>query len=100
MRWEIEEDAPRRRQDDDETAANWSTRLRLVLPKLGEIDAQLRLQGNQISLAMHAGNAETRALLRTASATLRGQFDDAGLTLAAMGVDAVREEPTNGQAGQ
>jgi flagellar hook-length control protein FliK len=100
MRWEIEEDASQRRPDSEETAANWSTRLRLILPKLGEIDAQIRLQGNQISLAMHASDAETRALLRTASAALRGQFDNAGLTLAAMGVDAVREDKSDGQAGQ
>jgi flagellar hook-length control protein FliK len=98
MRWEIEEDASHRRQDGDETAENWSTRLRLILPKLGEIDAQIRLQGNQISLAMHADNADTRALLRTASAALRGQLDDAGLTLAAIGVDAVSQ--TDGQVGQ
>lgn len=100
MHWEIEEDTPRRRQGDDETAANWSTRLRLILPKLGEIDAQIRLQGNQISLAMHADDADTRALLRTASAALRGQLDEAGLTLAAIGVDAVREDTTDGQEGQ
>jgi hypothetical protein len=98
MRWEIEEEAAQRRQEGDETAENWSTRLRLILPKLGEIDAQIRLQGNQISLAMHADNADTRALLLTASAALRGQLDDAGLTLAAIGVDAVSE--TVGQAGQ
>ncbi len=100
MRWEIEEDASHQRQDGDETAANWSTRLRLVLPKLGEIDARIGLQGNQLNLAMHADSPATRALLRSASAALRGQLDSAGLTLAAMGVDAVRDDTTDGQTGQ
>ncbi len=100
MRWEIDEDAARRGQAGEETAEKWATRLRLSLPNLGEIDAQIRLQGNQITLAMSARNAETRTMMRTASVALRSQFDDAGLTLASMGVDAGIEVQTNGQAGQ
>jgi flagellar hook-length control protein FliK len=100
MRWEIDEDAARRAQEGDETAARWSTRLHLTLPNLGEINAQIRLQGNQITLAMTAGNEETRALMRASSVALRSQLDEAGLTLASMGVDALSESKTDGQAGQ
>jgi len=100
MRWEIDEDAARRAQEGDETAAKWSTRLHLTLPNLGEINAQIRLQGNQITLAMSAGNEETRALMRASSVALRSQLDEAGLTLASMGVDALNESKTDGQAGQ
>ena len=98
MRWEIDEDAARSGQDDDETAPKWATRLHLTLPNLGEVDAQIRLNGNQITLSMSAGSAETRALMRSASLDLRGQLDEAGLTLASMGVGALAE--ANGQAGQ
>ena len=100
MRWEIDEDAARNGQDSEETANKWTTRLRMALPNLGEIDAQIRLQGNQITLAMTAGNAETRKLMRTAGVELRQQLDEAGLTLTAMGIDPVTESRSNGQAGE
>jgi hypothetical protein len=100
MRWEIDEDAARRGQESDETANKWTTRLRMSLPNLGEIDAQIRLQGDQITLAMTAGNTETRNLMRTASVALRKQFDEAGLTLAAMAVDPLTESRSDGQAGE
>jgi len=98
MRWEIEEDAAQREQASDDTASNWQTRLRLTLPHLGEVDAQIRLQGNQISLALMAGNLETQELLRASTNTLRSQLDDAGLALAAIGVSAVTIEGADGQA--
>jgi flagellar hook-length control protein FliK len=100
MRWEIDEDAARRGQESEETANKWTTRLRMSLPNLGEIDAQIRLQGDQITLAMTAGNAETRNLMRTASVALRKQLDEAGLTLAAMAVDPLTESRSDGQAGE
>lgn len=96
MRWEIDENAARRR-DDDETAARWATRLRLVLPNLGEVDAQIRLHGNQVTLAVNAESSETRTLLRAAGLALRTQLGEAGLTLAAMGVEAVSEGSVDGQ---
>ena len=96
MRWEIDENAARR-SDDDETAERWATRLRLVLPNLGEVDAQIRLQGNQITLAVHADSSETRTLLRAGGLALRTQLDEAGLTLASMGVNAASEGTLDGQ---
>ena len=104
MRWEIDEDAAQNGQDEDETASNWTTRLHLTLPNLGEVDAQVRLNGNQITLVMSAGSEETRALMRAASFDLRSQLDDAGLTLASMGVSAPAESRVesgiDGQTGQ
>jgi hypothetical protein len=102
MRWEIDENAARNSQggDSEEGAARWATRLHLTLPNLGEVDAQIRLQGNQITLAMSAGNAETRALMRASGVTLRSQLDQAGISLASMGVAALPAETSDGQAGQ
>jgi len=100
MRWEIDEDAARHGQESEEVAAKWTTRLNLTLPNLGEIAAQIRLQGNQVSLTMSAGSAETRALIRASSLALRSQLDEAGLTLASMGIEAVTEGERNGQAGE
>ena len=98
MRWEIDEDAARPDLENEETAIKWTTRVHLTLPNLGEIDAQIRLQGQQIALTLSAGDAQTRELLRTSSLALRSQMDEAGLTLASMGVDATTES-RNGQAG-
>jgi flagellar hook-length control protein FliK len=98
MRWEIEEERARREQTSDETASNWQTRLRLTLPNLGEVDAQIRLQGNQITLALSAGDTGTQELLRTSTDTLRSQLDGAGLMLASVGVGAVNNGTADGQA--
>lgn len=99
MRWEIDEDAAHQQSEDEDSAAQWSTRLRMTLPNLGEIDAKIRLQGNQMTLSMSADSAETRQLMRTASLSLRSQLDEAGLNLASMGVDAETQKPADGQDG-
>jgi flagellar hook-length control protein FliK len=106
MQWEIDEDGARGEFDGDDAAPKWTTRLHLTLPNLGQVDAQIRLQGQQITLVMNAGNAETRDLLRLSSVALKSQLDQAGLTLASMGVAALSEgtegtESTpHGQTGQ
>ena len=99
MRWEIDEEAARQGQDSEETAPKWSTRLHLTLPNLGEVDAQIRLEGNSITLSMSADSAETRTLMRVSSLALRSQLDEAGLTLASMGVSATEDED-HGQTGE
>ena len=100
MRWEIDEEAARQGQQGEETADKWATRLHLTLPNLGEVDAQIRLQGNSITLSMSADNAETRTLMRISSFALRSQMDEAGLTLASMGVNAATEDDNHGPAGE
>lgn len=86
MHWEIEEEAARREQESGEAGNPWQTRLRLTLPHLGEVDAQIRLQGRQINLALQAGSVETQALLRGSMDALRSQLGEAGLTLTSLGV--------------
>ena len=97
MRWEIDENATPGQQDD-ETASRWSTRLRMTLPRLGEIDARIQLQGNQLTIAVNAGDDATREAMRAADGSLRNQFDAAGLTLASLGVDALEAEEASGDA--
>lgn len=101
MRWEIDEDAARHAQDSEETAGRWSTRLHLSLPTLGEIDAQIRLQGNQITLTMAADSGETRDRMRAAGVTLRSALDQAGIVLTSMGVaELTVDDESDGQAQQ
>jgi Flagellar hook-length control protein FliK len=97
MRWEIEEDkeykdgAEHQATESDVSASQWQTRLRLTLPKLGEVDAQIRLQGQEITLALTASNADTQALLRNATESLRSQLGEAGLALLSLGVSPSKE---------
>ena len=97
MRWEIEEDkeykdgAEHQATESDASASQWQTRLRLTLPKLGEVDAQIRLQGQEITLALTASNADTQALLRNATESLRSQLGEAGLALLSLGVSPSKE---------
>jgi hypothetical protein len=65
MRWEIEEDGQRTGADEPESATGWSTRLKLTLPTLGSVNAQIRLQDQQLVLAIIADSPETRALMQT-----------------------------------
>ena len=99
MRWEIDEDATRSEQDGEDSAPRWSTRLHLTLPNLGEVDARIRLEGNSIAISMTADSAGTRTLMRVSSSALRSQLDEAGLTLASMGVRAGEDEH-HGQTGE
>jgi hypothetical protein len=100
MRWEIDEDAGRNSQNDDKTAARWSTSLHLTLPTLGEIDARIRLQGNQITVSMAADNAQTRDLMRASGVSLRSALEQAGIVLTTMGVAELATEQHDGQAQQ
>lgn len=92
MRWEIEEDAQQPSREED-TPAGWQTRLHLALPRLGELEARIRLEGSRIHLDMQAASEETQAMLREALVGLRQQLDDAGLALASAGIGGLATAP-------
>lgn len=96
IHWEIESEADDREHGGDNPSEKWQTRLRLTLPRLGEVDARLRIEGQQITLTMIADNAETRTLLSGDAATLRSQLEQAGLNLASLGIVAPRESTDDG----
>lgn len=107
MRWEIESFGDDRVDDeggrgaiDDETAARWSTRLRMTLPTLGEIDARIRLQGNQITLSMAADDPATRDLMRASGGSLRRALDEAGIALSSLGVAELQNTRDAAEDGQ
>ena len=92
MRWEIDPEHAHHQSGSDEDVTSWSTRLRLTLPQLGEVDARLRLEGNQLLLNLNASDAVTRQRMRDASEALQRQFEAAGLTLTTLGINAPAEE--------
>lgn len=82
LEWRIEEES-RECEADGETAPPWKTSLRLTLPRLGEITAQLGVTGNVVHLAFSDVSPETATTMRSGEAALREAFGKAGLTLAA-----------------
>lgn len=93
IEWQIESPDRRRQESSEVDDERWQTRLHLTLPGLGEIDARLRISGRHIVIALGAGSESTRALLREEAAALRGQFERAGIELAAFAVGAAAGLP-------
>lgn len=96
MEWEVQEQQARERDAalPDETEQRWRTRLRLELPGLGQVEANLVLQGNQtIEIQLQASNAETQVQLRNNGLLLQNQLEDAGLQLSQFGVRAPSVKP-------
>lgn len=71
----IAEDGP---AGPDPAARSWSTRIRLTLPNLGEIDARISLSGNRVKLDM-AASAVAVPALQTGGAQLRDALTARGL---------------------
>jgi hypothetical protein len=86
MRWQIEERAARDGEAD--AAREWQTRLDLQLPKLGEVNAVLKIspQG-AISIALTARTGETTRALQAASPLLNQSMERAGLQLITLNVE-------------
>lgn len=78
MQWEIAPDAQQQNTADEPAAAQWTTRLRLTLPRLGELDVALALAPEKVSLAMTA-TAQGAATLQQGMADLSDAYRAAGL---------------------
>ena len=83
--WEIK-DETKRQTHEEETVEHWQTALRMRLPKLGGIDARIRIEGNQVTVVISAKEEATRLLMRAEGEMLRHQFGETGLLLSSMGV--------------
>jgi hypothetical protein len=59
----------------------WRARLRLELPQLGVIDAEVALRDNACAITCRAASTASAALLQNAAAELGGVLVDAGLRL-------------------
>lgn len=82
MQWEI--DAPFERDAQaasTDTPDEWRTRLKLVLPRLGEVSAQISLSGDRVQLRLTAHDESTAQSLRAARTGLGEAFEAAGLRL-------------------
>ncbi|WP_395316970.1 flagellar hook-length control protein FliK [Variovorax sp. UC74_104] len=86
MSWAVEQEQARPGSHDgaaagEEDARRWSTTVSLALPKLGEVDLRLSLDGFAVQAHLFAREASTMARLRGDTGRLAGRFDAAGLQL-------------------
>ncbi|HMV05106.1 MAG TPA: flagellar hook-length control protein FliK [Accumulibacter sp.] len=99
LHWQIEDPVHDRASGENAGDGNeqWQTRLRLTLPRLGEVEARLGVQREQIALSIIAPEAATRQLLSGTASDLRGALERAGLSLASFGIGAPAERPAHAQ---
>lgn len=91
LEWEIERDAAHAESAAAETAV-WLTTLRLQLPRLGEVEARIRLSGQTLELVLRATDPASAADLQSAVPGLQHALAAAGLALAAVQAQARHDE--------
>lgn len=92
--WDLE--APQEREGrsspDEEEAPLWRSRLRLSLPVLGEVAAELQWRSGTLEVRVSSPSEETSALLRAAAPELAARME-------ADGIRIVRFEVAQGERG-
>lgn len=88
--WEVSRDAGHAEAPD--ASAQWSTRVRLELPRLGNIDAVLTLGPQGLDVRMVAGDSDTAAQLIQGRMDFRGQLDARGIALLNVSVQTRDED--------
>ena len=82
MEWDITKD-PSSSGEEEETTS-WQTRLRLNLPKLGEVVVTIGLDKGGVKLALNAADSKTLSLMHDARRPLPETMTAAGLTVIGM----------------
>jgi hypothetical protein len=85
MKWEIEEDASHR-QESEQEATHWHTRLNLQLPSLGGVSAKLAFVNGSIQVDIAADSAVSVERMRNAQASLAERFEASGLALTGVNI--------------
>lgn len=89
MQWDITRDAPEGQQQDgaeaDEATA-WRSSVRFQFPLLGDLAAQVVLQGGRVAIQLQAGSEDSAATLRQHAARLEAALDAAGWPLTSLSI--------------
>ncbi len=72
IEWEIDDPGGREQSPGDESTSRWTTRLRLTLPQLGAVEAQLVLSPAGVAMRLVTDDASSATQLRTARERLDG----------------------------
>ncbi len=101
MQWELvqEKDSGQQRREDGQPAA-WETVLKLELPQLGQVNASIRLQGEQAQLRLRVMDEATAAALQADQSRLDDALAAAGTVLGGFLVqrEAVQPDATAPEA--
>jgi len=92
MQWQVEE-RPEHGAGEDEPAP-WRTQLRLTLPRLGGVTAEIALLSRGLQLRLHADTAQAGAAMTAALPDLAGRLEAAGLAVLGLAVEAGPETQT------
>lgn len=87
MEWDITEHPSA--ENEAAELPRWQTRLRLTMPKLGEIVATIGLDPRGVQVAISAADAETLALMQSDRQPLAAAMEAAGLSV--LGVEVQRD---------
>lgn len=79
--WEIDDPDHRRGGDDADDGENWHTTLRMTMPKLGGIEAELHLSAAGVALRLRVDTDETRVALDAARPELEAALAGVGIAL-------------------
>lgn len=85
MEWEVREEG--RDSADPSAPATWTSRLRLELPRLGEVEAVLRLRGGALAVELRVPEG-ARAEVGAGTTALRDSLDARGLSLESLALQA------------
>ena len=87
MQWTVEEQpTDANAQDEGAPQPDWNTRLRLVLPRLGELNAMLSFGAGGIMIRVEADKAASAELLQSNGASLQEALAAAGLPSARISI--------------
>jgi hypothetical protein len=86
LHWEIAEEAPERGAAPG-AGGTWQTRLRLRLPRLGDVRATLSVGASGVSIGLAADTTSTADAMNAASASLRAALSTAGLRPAGLRIE-------------
>ena len=86
MQWDITKDAPEGGQhgQDNEDPTAWRSSVRFQFPLLGDLSAQVVLQGGKVQIQMQAGSDDSAATLRQHAAQLEASMEAAGWPLSSL----------------
>ncbi|MBY0578124.1 MAG: flagellar hook-length control protein FliK [Burkholderiales bacterium] len=83
MDWQVREEGQRQSSEQPDT---WQSRLRLVLPMMGEVEANLRLTPSGVQISLQAANQETGSRLRESGKMLLQSLEAGGIPVVSMTV--------------
>ena len=86
MDWQVQEEEEQGKRQDGEAPRTWASRLRLSLPSLGEINANLRLTPSGVQISLQVAKQDTESSLKKQGRMLQKSMEANGIALVSMAV--------------